>query len=421
MKYDIAIIGGGPAGMMAAGRAGELGARVVLVEKNVNLGTKLLMTGNGRCNITNLSDDPKGIAAKFGKNGRFLFSALNLFSAGDAVAFFRSRGLEIKVEEQNKAYPASDKAHDVLDALQGYMEDGGVEIRSGSNVADLEASSNAVEYIKLENGEKIEADKFIIATGGLSYPQSGSTGDGFNWAKKLGHSVSGLYPALTPIIIEEGAVADLEGLSLRNADISIYKNSKKIDSRRGEAIFTKNGMSGPAIIDLSKRIGKELPGVILKIDLKPELDFDKLDKLMQQDFYVKKNKLFRNSFDRMLPKKMIPVVIRLSGIDPVKKVNSISKDERKKILHLIKEFTLTVKSLAGFEKAVVTSGGVKLREIDPRTMRSKIMSNLFFAGEILDLDGPTGGFNLQMCWSTGRVAGENAAKKRVDLTDRPER
>jgi len=413
MKYNVAIIGGGPAGMMAAGRAGELGARVILIEKNKELGIKLLMTGNGRCNIMNFTEDMKEIAGKFGKNGKFLFSALNIFSVQDTAEFFRSRGLPIKVEENNKAYPESGKAMDVLDVLVKYMTDGNVDVRTDSKVKDLSVSGNKIDKILLESGEEIEADEYIIATGGLSYPLSGSSGDGFTWAKKLGHNVTGLHPALAPIIVNESIVGELEGLSLKNVRISIYnQNGKKIESRRGDAIFTKNGMSGPAIIDLSKRIGEELPGVLIKIDLLPDLDFDKLDLAMQRDFYVKRNKLFRNSFDGLLPNKLIPVVIGLSGINPAKKVNSISKDERKKILHLVKEFALSVKELAGFEKAVVTSGGVKLSEVDPKTMRSKIIENLHFAGEILDLDGPTGGFNLQMCWSTGFVAGESAAKNR---------
>lgn len=412
MKYDIAIIGGGPAGMMAAGRAGELGARVVLIEKNKELGIKLLMTGNGRCNITNFADDPREIADKFGKNGKFLFSALNIFSVQDTVEFFRERGLEIKVEENNKAYPASGKARDVLDTLVKYMADGRAEIKTGSKVQDIDIAGNKIEKIILESGENIEADKFVIATGGLSYPLSGSSGDGFIWATKIGHKVTDLNPALTPIIVNETFVEELEGMSLRNVEIGVYnKNGKKIELCRQDAIFTKNGMSGPAIIELSKKIGKELPGVIIKIDFLPDIEFDKLDKAVQQDFYVKKNKLFRNSLDVLLPKKLIPVVVKLSGINPAKKVNSISRDERKKILHLIKEFTLSVKELAGFEKAVVTSGGIKLSEIDPKSMRSKIVDNLYFAGEILDLDGPTGGFNLQMCWSTGYVAGESAAKR----------
>lgn len=411
MKYDLAIIGGGPAGMMAAGRAGELGARVVLIEKNNNLGIKLLMTGNGRCNITNVTDDAKDIVSKFGKNGKFLYSALNIFSVQDTVAFFKSRGIEIEIEDQNRAYPASDKARDVLKALEGYMSDGGVAIRTGSGAKKLIASGKRIEKAVLENGDEIEADKFIICTGGLSYPNTGSTGEGFEWAKKLGHHVTELHPALTPVVVNESMAEELEGLSLRNVEIGLFKNTRKIDSRRGEAIFTKNGMSGPAIMGLSKKIGMELPDISIKIDFLPDIGFDKLDKDLQRDFYVKKKKLFRNALDNVLPKKLIPVVVRLSGIDPAKKVHNISKDERKAILHLIKEFTLTVKELVGFEKAVVTSGGIKLNEVDPKTLRSKIMDNLFFAGEILDLDGPTGGFNLQMCWSTGRVAGESAAKK----------
>lgn len=411
MKYDIAIIGGGPAGMMAAGRAGELGARVIVVEKNRNLGVKLLMTGNGRCNITNVAEDIKDIADKFGKNGKFLFSALNIFSVQETVEFFRSRGIQIKVEDRNKAYPASDKAQDVLDVLKKYLSDGGVEVKAGSGVKDLVMTEKRIEKAVMENGDEVFAEKFIIATGGLSYPVSGSTGDGFVWAKQLGHTVTELHPVLTPVILNENFVDELEGLSLRNVGLYISKNNRKLDERRGDVLFTKNGISGPAILDLSKRIGMELPGVILKIDLVPDLDFKMLDRQLQKNFYVKKNKLFRNSMDGILPKRMTPVIIKITGIDPSKKVNSISKDERKAIIHLLKEFTLYVKGLVGFDKAVVTCGGIKLNEIDPKTMKSKIVENLYFAGEVLDLDGPTGGFNLQLCWSTGYVAGQSAAKR----------
>lgn len=411
MKYDVAIIGGGPAGMMAAGRAGELGARVILIEKNMSLGIKLLMTGSGRCNVTHYTEDSSDIVEKFGKNGKFLYSALNVYSVKDAMAFFEENGVPLKIEEGEKVYPRSDSACDILDALKKYMEASGVEIRAGSGVREMISEGKTIKKIILEDGDEVEAGNFIICTGGLSYPNTGSTGDGYEWAKKLGHTVTNLYPALSPIIVEDKIVEELEGLSLKNVEIGIYKNNRKIDSRRGEAIFTKNGLSGPIILDAAKDVGSQLPGVSIKIDFKPDLDFEMLDMLLQKDFYAKRNKLFKNSLDRMLPKKLIPVIVKLSGINSEKKVNAISKCERKIILHLVKEFALHVAGLHGFEKAVVTAGGIKLSEVDPKTMKSKLVNNLFFAGEVLDLDGKTGGYNLQMCWSTGRVAGESAGRQ----------
>jgi len=409
MKYDVAIIGGGPAGMMAAGKAGEFGARVVLIEKNPNLGVKLLVSGKGRCNITNNTDEPREMINRYGRNGKFLFSAFHKFGVKETINFFESRGVETKVERGNRIFPVSDKSRDVLDVLIDYLKKSKVEIKINTAVKKIIANKNKIEKIILYNGGEIIADKFIICTGGKSYPAMGSTGDGHQWLKKIGHTITTLYPVLTPVIVKEKLVKELEGLSLKNVEISIYKDNKKIDSRFGEAIFTNNGMSGPIILDMSKKINEELGDKLkLQIDFKPALDFATLDKRLQKDFQEMSNKMFKNSLDKLLPQKLISVIIKLSGIDPDKKVNLITKDERKKLLHLLKEFSLEIKGVVGYEKAIVTAGGVDLSEIDPKTMKSKLIDNLYFAGEILDLDGPTGGYNLQVCWSTGYVAGESA-------------
>jgi hypothetical protein len=409
MKYDVAVIGGGPAGMISAGRAGELGASVILIEKNKNLGRKLLITGKGRCNITNKENNPREFINKFGKNGKFLFSAFSVFGIQETINFFEKLNLRIKIERGRRVFPVSDKSQDVLETLIGYLKKSNVKIKSNSEVKEVIKKDNKIEKIILANNEEIIASKFIISTGGKSYPGTGSTGDGYKWAKKLGHTVTNLSPSLVPIIVKEKIVKELEGLSLKNVEISVYKENKKIDSRFGEAIFTADGMSGPIIIDMSKKIGQELPKDIkIKIDFKPALDFSKLDQRIQEDFNRDSKKMFKNSLNDLLPQKLIPIIVKLSGINSNKKSSFITKEERKKLLYLLKEFTLEVKSLAIHEKAIITSGGIELSEIDQKTMKSKLIDNLYFAGEILDIDGPTGGYNLQVCWTTGYVAGENA-------------
>lgn len=411
MKYDVAVIGGGPAGMMAAGRAGEKGAKVVLIEKNRKLGLKLLITGKGRCNITHQAINSREFVNKFGVNGKFLFSPLSKFSIKDTINFFEKRKVRLKIERGNRIFPVSDSSRDVVRALVRYLMKSKVNIKTGVEVKKIVSSCQRIKKIVLKDGEEILADNFIICTGGKSYPITGSTGDGYRWLKKLGHSISDLRPALTPLILKERFIKELEGLSLKNVEISLYKNNKKIDSRFGEAIFTSQGISGPIVLDLSKRVGIENDkegDLILRIDFKPALDFAKLYLRIQRDFQKANNKFFKNSLDALLPKKLIPVVLKLSGINLSKKVNLITNLERKKILHLLKEFDLHIKGLDDYTKAIITSGGVKLSEIDPLTMKSKIISNLSLAGEILDLDGPTGGYNLQVCWTTGWVAGDKA-------------
>jgi predicted Rossmann fold flavoprotein len=410
MKYDVVIIGGGPAGMMAGGRAGECGARVVLVEKNERLGVKLLSTGGERCNVTNDSS-VREMINRIGENGKFLFSAFNKFGPQDIIDFLEERGLKIKTENNNRVFPFSNNSKDVLDALVQYLEKSQVQIKTNSEVKKIVVDNKKIEKIVLTNNEEIIADNFILCTGGKSYPLTGSTGDGYLWLTTLGHTVTKLSPALTAVMVKEKIVADLEGLSLDEAEISLYKAGKKIDSQVGSIIFTKNGVSGPLVIDMSRKIGKEFPEKMkLQIDFKPKFDFKELDEELQKNFQENNNKMFKNSLDGFLPKKLTSVIIELSKIDPNKKVNLITRQERKTILHLLKEFDLTIKCLAGYNQAVVTSGGVKLSEVDPRTMKSKIIENLYFAGEILDVDGPTGGYNLQICWSTGCLAGNSVLK-----------
>lgn len=409
MIYDLIVIGGGPAGMMAAGVAAENGAKVLLLEKNDRLGIKLLITGKGRCNITNAELNTKNLVDIFGKNGRFLFSALNKFSNQDIINFFNSRGLDTKIERGKRVFPQGDSSLDVLAVLKNYLAEGHVKIQTKTQIKSIIKKDNLISKIILADKSELQAKKYIIATGGKSYPMTGSSGDGYIWLKNLGHSIINPIPALSPILTKEKLVKELEGLSLKNVNINVYQNNKKIDWRFGEALFTSDGLSGPIILDMSKNIGLALKQgeVKLEIDYKPSLDFKTLDKRLQNDFIRSNNKLFKNSLDDLLPKKLIPLIIKLSDINPEKKANAITKDERKKLIHLLKNFELNVKALYGFNKAIVTAGGVSLKELDPQTMQSKIIKNLYLAGEILDLDGPTGGYNLQVCWSTGYLAGQN--------------
>ncbi|MDO9509965.1 MAG: NAD(P)/FAD-dependent oxidoreductase [Candidatus Magasanikbacteria bacterium] len=411
MKYDAMVIGGGPAGMMSAGTAGQNGARVLLIEKNHNLGAKLLITGKGRCNITNFTPKVADLVKQYGINGKFLFSAFNKFGVEDTMTFFENHGVAVKIERGNRVFPKSDSSLDISNAFKKYLKDSNVKIKTKAEVKDIIKKGNKIEKIILKDGEELIANKYILATGGKSYPATGSTGDGYSWLKKLGHKIIPPKPALVPIIIKEKFVGELEGLSLKNVEISVYKNNKKIKSEFGEAIFTDKGMSGPIILDLSKIVGESLPEKTeLKIDFKTALNEKKLDERLQKDFKEFGAKMFKNYLPELMPQKLMPVMIKLSNINGDRKVNTILREERKTLIKLLKEFTLEAKSLDGFEKAIITTGGIDLKEVDPQTMQSKIISNLFLAGEILDIDGPTGGYNLQVCWSTGRLAGENISK-----------
>ena len=416
-KFDVAVIGGGPAGMMAAGRAAELGARVVLLEKNESLGKKLLITGKGRCNLTRDEFDLKEMVAQFGKNGKFLFSSLAVFGPEEAIKFFEDRKLPTKIERGGRVFPASNKSHDVLRVMQKYLEENKVKTMFGCEIAGFESDGKKIKCVKLKHekgkpGRKIvTADKFILCTGGKSYPLTGSTGDGYQWAKEFGHTIIKTAPALVPIKTKEAWVRDAQGLSLKNVEINLIQNNKKKDSRFGEMLFTHFGVSGPIVLDISKKAG-ELAAkgeVVISIDLKPALSAQQLDARIQRDFFSNAKKDFVNYLPELLPQKLIATIISLSGIDPRKKINAVTGAERKKLAGLIKDLRLTFDGTAGYAQAVVTSGGVNLKEVNSKTMQSRIVSNLFFAGEILDVDGPTGGYNLQMCWSTGYAAGTYAA------------
>jgi len=410
--FDVVVIGGGPSGMMAAGRAGELGAKTLLLEKNADLGRKLLLTGKGRSNLTRAEFNLEELVKKYGREGDFLLYPLSVFGVKETIDFFEKRGLGVKVERGKRIFPKSDTSYDVLKVLISYLEKGNVRVMTKAGVKEIIGSKDRIEKIILKNGKEIFARNYVICTGGKSYPGTGSTGEGYKWLEELGHTIIKLRPALAPLKIKESWPKAAQGLSLKNVDLTVFQNDRKKDSRFGEMLFTHFGVSGPIILDLSGEIAEllEKGEVKLVLDLKPALDFQTLDKRLQSDFSKYGNKLFKNSLDDLLPQKLIPIIIGLSGIDPGKKVNEIKRGERQKLLKLLKGLEMRVSGLLGFENAIVTSGGVSLKEIDSKTMKSKVIENLFLAGEIINLHGPTGGYNLQQGWSTGYLAGQSAAK-----------
>lgn len=407
MTADIIIIGGGPAGLIAACRASELGAKVVLLEKNKQPGLKLLITGGGRCNITNYLEDYKELANYYGQNGRFLLSAFSKFGAIETINFFEEKGIKTKVEENKRVFPVSDKARDVLEVLSKHILKNKGEIKTSATVKKIVVKDNLIKKVILTNGEELSAKNYILATGGKSYPLTGSTGDGYHWLKIFGHNIIKPRPGLTPIVIKDFFIKNLEGLSLSGIKLSLFENDKKIISVNGDIIFTARGVSGPAVLHLSNYLGKTNNHYLL-IDLFSEIKEVDLDKNLQELFKTHGKKDFQNVLLTLIRPKMLPVIIKLGNFQKNKKVSLISKDERKVLVNLLKNFKLNILNIESFDKAMVTIGGLDLREVDPKTMHSKLISNLFIAGELLDLNGPTGGYNLQICWSTGYVAGEEA-------------
>lgn len=403
----VLVAGGGPAGMIAAIYAARAGHEVILFEKNEKLGKKLYITGKGRCNITNACDI-QDLFDNVISNSKFLYSSFYSYNNFDVIDFFKEIGLETKIERGNRVFPVSDKSSDVISALSQELRKQNVMIEYKSEVTDIIIKNKSFHGIKV-NGDKKEilGDKVIIATGGLSYKVTGSTGDGFRFAKEMGHRITELYPSLVPFNIKETFIKELQGLSLRNISIRITSQKKEIYQDFGELLFTHFGVSGPVILSASSFIIPYMKNrdIELFIDLKPALSIEQLDSRILRDFEEFRNKQFKNALDNLFPKKLIPVIIRLSEIDPDKKVNIITKEERLKLIHVIKGFKLSVSSLREYNEAVITKGGIAVKDIDPSTMESKLVSNVYFVGEVLDLDALTGGFNLQIAWSTGHTAG----------------
>ena len=403
----VIVVGGGAAGLMAAFSAAENGNDVTVIERNERMARKVMITGKGRCNVTN-DTDIKGLIGSVTGDGRFLYSAFNMFSSKDTMEFFESLGVALKTERGNRVFPQSDKAVDIVDALVKAARETGVKFLQG-RVTELVLNGNKATGVRLENGNVHFADAVIVATGGMSYPLTGSTGDGYDLARKAGHTVTELSPSLVPLAVKEGWCSSLQGLSLKNIEVKVFKGDspKCIYSDFGELMFTHYGLSGPVILSASAFIkNPQSTPHRVEIDLKPALTHEKLNDRILRDFAKYSNKDYINSLSELLPRKMVPVIVKLSKIEPSQKVNQITKEQREALVTLLKSLTLTVTGFRPIEEAIVTKGGINLKEIDPKTMQSKLIGGLYFAGEVLDVDAFTGGFNLQIAFSTGYAAGK---------------
>ncbi len=400
------VIGGGAAGMFAAIAAAGNGHEVHVYEKNEKLGKKLFITGKGRCNITNACDMETLFDAVV-TNSKFLYSSFYGYTNQNVIDFFEQIGVKTKVERGERVFPQSDHSSDVIRALEAEMRRRGVQIHLYTEVRRVVSDEGRFSFIELTDGSQIKGDACIVATGGLSYQTTGSTGDGHRFAKENGHSVTPCMPALVPMTAKEDWVPRLQGLSLRNVSAVIYDGKKRLYEEFGEMLFTHYGVSGPLMLSASSIVGKKLREKELKlvIDLKPALSMEQLEKRVLRDFEENQNRQFKNAVGKLFPAKLIPVMIELGGIDEDKKVNIISREERQRFVSLIKNLPVTLTGLRGYNEAIITKGGVKVKEIDPGTMESKLVKGLYFAGEVLDLDAVTGGFNLQIAWSTGYAAG----------------
>lgn len=404
----VIVIGGGAAGLMAAGRAAERGADVLLIEKNRTVGRKLQISGKGRCNLAN-DTEINDLLAHVPTNPKFLRSALHNFGPKDTQTFFTNLGMKLKVERGNRVFPVSDNAEEVVDALRKYCINAGVEVNAGVTVRRISFGGGKVSGIDMEGGAFLSADAVILATGGASYPITGSTGDGYRMAEELGHTIAPIHAGLVPIVTEESWPTEAQGLSLRNVKLTtLSPEGKKLRSEIGEMLFTHYGVTGPLVLTASSLIADK-PGSKLVIDLKPGLDEAKLDDRLQRDFLENAKRHFGNALGALLPTSIIPVIVTLSRIGPHAPVSQITREQRLALVQLLKHLTLTVKETRPLNEAIVTAGGVNVSEINSTTMESKIIHGLYFAGEVIDVDAFTGGFNLQIAWSTGHLAGESAA------------
>ena len=418
MKMNkVVIVGGGAAGMMAAIWAARSGAKVILFEKNEKLGKKVFITGKGRCNVTNACEIEE-LFQNIISNEKFMYSGLYSFSNDMTMDFFEEIGLKIKTERGNRVFPISDHSSDVIRVLEDEMKRLGVEIYKNTSakslICQVMEGQNTVVGVQLQNGKTVKADKVLLATGGVSYPLTGSTGDGHHMAEETGHKVTELYPALVPLHIKEDWCKQLMGLSLRNVSVTVKDGKKILYQEFGEMLFTHFGVSGPLILSASsyitKKLAKSQNGFLLECDLKPALTTEQLDKRLIREFDENHNKQFKNVIPALFPAKLVPVMIQLSGIDGDKRVNEITKEMRTKFVELIKHLPMTITATSNFKEAIITQGGVSVKNINPSTMESKVVKNLYFAGELIDIDALTGGYNLQFAWSTGYLAGKGMAE-----------
>lgn len=412
MSEKVLVVGAGAAGLMAAHAAARHGARVTVAERNERPARKVMITGKGRCNVTNSCNMLSDLVSNVVSNGRFLNGAFSRFMPCDTMELFEDLGVELKVERGDRVFPVSDKAVDIVDALVKNAKDSGAEIIH-ERVKELLVENGEIKGALFESGESFECSRVIVATGGLSYPQTGSTGDGYEFARKTGHNIIEPKPSLVPLVCHEGFCSDLQGLSLRNIEITVTDTESYREVYRdfGEMLFTHFGVSGPVVLSASAHLKDIKPGKYeIHIDLKPALSHEQLDARILRDFLECSNKNYINALDKLLPKKLVPVIVRLSRIKPSTKVNQVTKAQRAELVNLLKDLKVTVLKTRPIEEAIVTRGGVDTKQIDPKTMQSKLVKGLFFAGEVIDVDAYTGGFNLQIAFSTGRLAGISAAQ-----------
>lgn len=415
--WDVAVVGGGAAGMMAAGRAAEGGARVVLIEKNPTLGKKLLITGGGRCNITNAEGDTRAFLKKFNSKNQaadcFLFSPFSRHGVPDSIEFFNARGLKTKEEARGRVFPITDNAESVWEVLNAYLNQGAVQVLSGTGVVKIHAKDGTIEYVQLVNDQRIYAKAYIFATGGLSRPDTGSTGDGFEWLRELGHTIAKPDPSLVPLTLRNDWAPALAGLSLPEISLFLIEDGKKIAKQSGSMLFTHQGISGPAVLNLSKDVGERLPygPVSLALDLFPKMTLEELDAFLLNAIAEEANRKIRNVLSALIPKALAPVLLKKSRISEDLPSNSVTREQRIALGSALKNLPLSVKGRLGFEKAIIASGGVALEEIDTRTMQSRLISNLYIIGDLLNIDRPSGGYSLQLCWTTATVAGMHAAEQ----------
>lgn len=411
-NWNVIVVGGGPAGMMAAGTAAAKGCRVLLLEKNSNLGKKLLITGGGRCNVTNSEFDNRKLLAKFKNNSQFLFSAFAQYSVKETLDFFHLSNMPTKVENELRTFPVSNSAQSVWDVLVNNLKKYQVEIRSNSPVSEIVQKDGQIIGVRLGSKEIILGQSIIIATGGTSRPETGSTGDAYKWLKKLGHTIIEPTPSLVPIATKEAWIKNLAGATLPNTKITVWQNKQKQLQVKGKILFTHMGLSGPTILNLSKDIGELLKygEVIITLDLTPTYDNATLNTALQTLFKTHDKKTIANALPDLIPKALVSIVLELAQIKKETKCNSVTREERIRLINLLKALPLTVKKLLGVEKAIITSGGAALEEVDFKTMRSRLFPNLYLIGDILNIDRPSGGYSLQLCWTTGFVAGSWANK-----------
>lgn len=412
--YDVVVIGGGPAGMMAAGRAGELGHSVILLEKNPTLGKKLLITGGGRCNLTNNKPENRVMLSKYKNNDKFLFSAFSQFGVRETLQFFNSRGMATKEENEGRIFPVSDKAQSVWDVLVKYMKAGGVKIQTDAEVIGVLAENSGNIVIKLKGGREINAKSCVLATGGTSRPETGSTGEGFKWLKKMGHKIIEDDVALVPVALKDNWVKELTGVSLKDIKLTTFQNKQKQAVGKGKMLFTHFGISGPVVLNMSKEIGELIKygEVTIELDLFPKLDNGTLRRKLQEILVAESNKKLKNTLGKLIPDALAQAVIGLSGVDGETVNHSVRSGDRIKLVALIKAIPLNVKELLGADKAVVSSGGVDLKEVNFKTMQSRIVPNLYITGDVLNIERPSGGYSLQLCWTTGYVAGNSVGSEK---------